>query len=179
MLFRSNQFTHTLPALQKAFESAFSMYEKLAEYYEENGYFVNSPSRAYRYEVLLGFACSYDAEREALYKELLTYDIYLRENMKSRPGFAKDLSCYKERIRDFYAEESKVRKLLPDYQEYQMRQIAKMIHIDVFKYAVWEENADKRMDEGRTEMLVLFDYKKRNPLTKEACYLLIRGEVYD
>lgn len=173
LYYNSNQFTHTIPVLQKAFESAFSMYEKLAEYYEEKGYFVNSPSRAYRYDVLLGFACSYDVGREELYKELLTYDIYLRENMKSRPGFAQDLSCYKDRIRDFYAEEDKVKKLLPAYHEYQIRQITKMVHIDVFKYAVWEENADKRMAESEMGMLVLFDYKKRNPLTKEASILLV------
>ncbi len=173
LYYNSNQFTHTLPVLQKAFPSAFAMYEKLAEYYEEKGYFVNSPSRSYRYEVLLGFACSYDEEREELYKELLTYDIYLRENMKSRPLFAKDLSREKDRIRDFYGEVDKVREMLPAYYEYQIRQIAKMVHIDAFQYTVWEEDADKRMREGGAETLVLFDYKKRNPLTKEASILLI------
>ena len=99
LYYNSGQFRHTLRILQNAFESPFRLYEKLAEYYEENGYFVNSPARSYRYDVLLAFAIFVDKEREALYRELLTYDMYLREKCKSRPGFARDLLPYKEEIR--------------------------------------------------------------------------------
>ncbi len=176
LYYNSNQFTHTLPVLERAFEGAFAMYERLAEYYEESGYFLNSPSRAYRYEALLQFACLYDKEKEALYKELLTYDIYLRENMKSRPGFSKDMTVYKERLQDFYKYEEKLRELLPLYTEYQPRQIAKMTHIEAFSYAVWEENVDKRMSRSEAPAAVLFDYKQRSPLTNEARILLVPME---
>ena len=68
LYYNSSQFTHTLPVLESLFASPFSMFEKLAEYYEENGYFVNSPSRQYRYEVLLEFALRYGKGQEELYK---------------------------------------------------------------------------------------------------------------
>lgn len=168
LYYNSNQFVHTLAVLEKAFDSPFAMFEKMADYYEENGYFVNSPSRAYRYEVLLGFACAYDGEREALYKELLTYDIYLRENMKSRPVFAAELTEYKEQIRNFYEREERIRTLLPAYGEYQTRQIARMTHMEMFRYAVWEAENETSITELPEPAFVLFDYSRRNPLNGEA-----------
>lgn len=168
LYYNSSQFIHTLPVLEKAFESPFAMYGQLAEYYKEKGYFVNSPSRVYRYEALLAFACLKDAVHEELYKELLTYDIYLRENMKSRPDFAKDLSPYKERVKGFYMEEERLKELLPAYRDYQTRQIAKMTHMEVFTYCVWEDTAEGRMMKAAEETGVLFDYKNREPLTKAA-----------
>jgi Fe-S oxidoreductase len=167
LYYNSGQFAHTLPVLERVFESPFAFYEKLADYYEENGYFLNNPSRSYRYEVLLGFACCHDGGREALYRELLTYDMYLRENMKSRPGFAKDLSEYKGRIRHFYEDEERMREVLPDYGAFQPRQAARMTHMEVFCYPVWVE-APAGMDRLEEPQMVLFDYGRRNPLTKEA-----------
>ena len=82
---------HTLPVLEKAFSDPFCLYERLAEYYEEKGYFINNPARGYRYQVLLDFAVSAEPEKEELYRQLLTLDMYLRENMKSRPAFALTL----------------------------------------------------------------------------------------
>lgn len=168
LYYNSSQFTHTLPVLEEVFDSPFSMYEQLAGYYEEEGYFVNSPSRAYRYEVLLTFACACDGEREELYRELLTYDIYLRENMKSRPGFAKELTMYRERFRDLYEREEVVRRLLPDYGRYQLKQIARMTHTEVFTYPVWEKDVKLRRQRLTEQAMVLFDYENRNPLNHEA-----------
>lgn len=203
LYYNSNQFAYTLKVLEKVFESPFEMFEKLADYYEEKGYFVNSPSRVYRYEVLLAFACSYDKEKEELYKELLTFDIYLRENMKSRPAFAADLSEYKETFKNFFEEEERVRMLLPAYGEYQMRQIMRLTHIEVFQHSIWEMIAEEReertvcekgwREDGRREdgwaedveseeqykepVYILFDYKKRDPLTNEAKTMKIKGET--
>ena len=46
LYYNSGQFTHTLPVLEKAFPGPFAMYEALADYYQEQGYFTNSPARA-------------------------------------------------------------------------------------------------------------------------------------
>lgn len=170
LYYNSNQFTHTLPVLGKSFDGAFAMFEKLAEYYKEKGYFTNNPSRVYRYEVLLEFALIYGKGEEGLYKELLTYDIYLRENMKSRPGFARDLEGYKVRFREFYNDAFRLRKILPGYEEFQPRQIARMTHLEMFSYPVWESKggAEWKMEKLAEQRMVLFDYRKRSPLTNEA-----------
>ncbi len=170
LYYNSNQFTHTLPVLEKSFDGAFAMFEKLAEYYKEKGYFTNNPSRVYRYEVLLEFALIYGKGEEGLYKELLTYDIYLRENMKSRPGFARDLEGDKGRFREFYNDAFRLRKILPGYEEFQPRQIARMTHLEMFSYPVWESRggAEWKMEKLAEQRMVLFDYRKRSPLTNEA-----------
>ena len=176
LYYNSGQFAHTLPVLEQVFESPFVFYERLADYYEENGYFINNPSRSYRYEALLGFAGRYDSRREGLYRELLTYDMYLRENMKSRPGFAMDLSKYKGRIRNVYEEESRLREALPEYEEFQPKQIARMTHVEVFRYPVWEESTGG-MPEFDEPQMALFDYRRRNPLTKEARIIIWREQA--
>lgn len=166
--YNSNQFTHTLPVLLQNFENAFQMYEALADYYEREGLFLQTPARGYRYQVLLSFACKTDGGREALYKELLTFDFYLRENAKSRPFFAADLSVYHKEIRDFYQEEERNPNYLLKYRNYHAKQMLKMTHIDVFYYKVWEKEPEKIVKKEERPVFVLFDYSARSPLTQEA-----------
>lgn len=175
LYYNSNQFTHTLPFLQNAFTSPFAMFEELADFYEEKGYFVNSPARSYRYEILLQFAEMKDGRNSEIYRELLTYDMYLRENLKSRPGFAKDFSPEeKEFIRNVYRKEEEDRSLLPSYREYDWKQLSKMTHIEVFRYPVWDImtwSSESKTDTDAT--YILFDYKNRNRLNYEAATFTI------
>lgn len=192
--YNSNQFTHTLPVLEQAFDSVFVMYEKLADFFEEQGYFVNNPARSYRYEILLAFARKYDSAREALYKELLVYDLYLRENVKSRPDFCADITqpAIKEAIRSFYQMEEQERKYLPEYEGYDWKQLSKMTHLEPFNYPVWDVERMNAFcaDDSREEMClrddgtqtcayILFDYKRRDPLTGSAFTQLVKKEHAD
>lgn len=172
LYYNSGQFVHTLPVLEKAFFSPFSLYERLAEYYEEKGYFINNPARGYRYQALLDFAVSAEPEKEEAYRQLLTLDMYLRENMKSRPSFALTLleeQEIKEKINDFYRREEKYPTCLTEYVQegYTSRQMARMTHIECFTLPVWEKEFLERTDEKNIYYL-LFDYRKRNPLNQEA-----------
>lgn len=188
LYYNSNQFVHTLPFLETAFEGPFDMFEALARFYDENHFFTNSPARAYRYQLLLSFAEEKDPNNLAIYKELLTYDMYLRENLKSRPVFAEDLSEKKEiteeiknAIRNFYREEEQTRKWLPSYERYDWKQLSKMTHLEHFEYPVWMETEELmayvscREDTYKTvQQGVLFDYNHRDPLTYEAHTQLVK-----
>ncbi len=176
LYYNSNQFVHTLTVLERVFEGPFAMYEALADYFEKEGYFLESPSRAYRYQVLLQFAVKYDREQEELYRELLLYDMYLRENLKSRPEFASKLreqEACKAYIRDFYRQEEQERVYLPAYDAYDSKQMSKMTHMEPFRYPVW----DMQSDAVEGLYYVLFDYKERSPLTKEARTIIVAPEV--
>jgi len=188
--YNSAQFTHTIPFLERAFPDPFAMYEALADFYGKRGYFTSSPARAYRYHVLLAFALEYDPGRQEMYRELLTYDMYLRENVKTRPDFAPEISGFKDIIWGFYKKEEKERKLLPHYVGYGWKQLSKMTHLEPFFYPVWDigrmleeygvygrgsfgrygqsssGKGSGNSADGRT--FVLFDYQKRNPLNYEA-----------
>lgn len=173
LYYNSNQFTHTLPVLEKVFPTPFAMYEAMAAFYEQKGYFTNSPARAYRYQVLLEFAEKYDGKHAALYRELLTYDMYLRENLKSRPAFARELTEDKKTvIREFYRKEEEERKYLPDYASYDWKQLSKMTHLEPFGYPMWDVDSMVAMGQENSavsdRLYILFDYRNRNPLTYEA-----------
>ena len=173
LYYNSNQFTTTLPLLEAFFARPFAMYQALADFYEDNGYFVTTPSRIYRYQVLLDFILSIaPGEHLAYFKEALTYDIYLRENAKSRPDFAPDLQEYKNVITDFYRKEAENHRFLPESSQYDARQLQRMTHLEVLQYPVFSKEKMAELKNGLWEKeesyFVLFDYASRNPLTYEA-----------
>lgn len=177
LYYNSAQFTHTLPVLEEVFSSPFRLYEELAAYYEKKGYFINNPARSYRYQVLLDFALSVDPDRESLYRQLLTLDMYLRENLKSRPEFALNLqetSERKEKINEFYRNEEKTPHFLREYVNdgFHSRQMARMTHIECFSLPVWESPFTETAEKEKVYFL-LFDYRKRNPLNQEARTILL------
>ncbi len=177
LYYNSCQFTHTLPVLEKEFSSPFALYEALSQYYEEKGYYINTPARAYRYQVLLEFAQQKAPARSELYAQLLTFDMYLRENLKSRPAFAL---CWqqgeeeKEQVRAFYRQEAQTPQYLTGYEGYQPQQLMKMTHIEYFTYPVWQQNMKTTQMSQKTA--ILFDYQKRDPLTYDAAYYMIIKE---
>ncbi|MBU9746686.1 B12-binding domain-containing radical SAM protein [Lachnospiraceae bacterium ASD3451] len=166
--YNSGQFSHALEELVKVFEHPFALYEGLALFYEEEGFDRVSQSRIQKYDILLAFAVKNDPEREELYRELLLLDLYLRENVKSRPKWAPSQEQWKQESREFYRQEEKRRCYLPDYEAYDARQLAKMTHLEFFRYPV---NGAGGKRAGRT--VLLFDYKHKNPLTNEALVLEI------
>lgn len=166
--YNSGQFAHSLPVMIADFgQGAFAFYEALADFYEEQGFFVETPSRIYRYQALLSFAKSIHPERQELYKELLLFDLYVRENLKSRPDFAPDLHDLQPVIHAFYKKEESERRYLPHLSEISAPQLSRMTHLEPFSYSVWATDVSgvKRLPE---QAFLLFDYDHRDPLTREA-----------
>lgn len=187
--YNSGQFAHSLPVMIADFGSrmaagqqalaeeqhgravsgqgAFAFYEALAAFYEEQGFFVETPSRIYRYQALLSFAKTIHPEREELYKELLLFDLYVRENLKSRPDFAPDLHDLQSVIHAFYKKEESERRYLPHLSEIPAPQLSRMTHLEPFSYSVWATDVSevKKLQE---QIFLLFDYDHRDPLTREA-----------
>lgn len=166
LYYNSNQFTVTLPVAIRRFSSAFAFFEALSDYYEEQGYFVQSPARSYRYQVLLAFLkeqLSLEEMEEMFFAECLTVDLYLRENCKTRPDFAPDASQYKENMRAFYRKEAEQHNVLGRaYARYDARMLARSVHMEPLRFDYETGNLRK------TPEYLLFDYKDRNALTYEA-----------
>ena len=164
--FNSHQFTYTMKKLLQAFKTPFAMFQAMSEYYENQKLTGQNHSRLKRTQILRSFALEYDFVQAALYEELLLLDLYLRENSKSRPHWAADLSVWKKEIADFYRKETDEPQFLLDYDGYNYRQRMHMTHLEVFQEDVLEI--------GRKDgYWVLFDYRKRNPLTGNAAYFII------
>ena len=151
--YNSRQFEHTLAALEKMTSSPFCMFENLWKYYKDNGLCYIQHKRSARYEILLDFVKN-NCEQTELFKELLVYDYYLRENAKTRPAFAGENALGKEKIRQFYEEEATAHRYLSGYTDYDKNQMRKMTHLEYFPIL---------------KKTVLFDYMHRNPINYEAC----------
>ena len=149
--YNSGQFCCTMAALEQEFASPFCMYECLAAYYDEKNAFAVSHSRIGRYEILYDFSVKTCKERSEQYMEMLTLDMYLRDNVKKRPEFLRESGVSSDEAAAFYKKEEKERTYLKAYEGYDRRQMRKMTHLE-------------RID-GKT---VLFDYKNRDPLTGNA-----------
>lgn len=169
MYYNSAQFTASMRLLLSFFETPFEMYEALSEYYGQRVGQERKLSRTERYELLLEFAKQYVGGREEQFQECLTYDLYLRENMKNRPSFAPSADSYREQIKEFYRREAAKRQYLPEYEGFDGKQLARMTHMEHF-------NRHPVTGEER-ETFLLFDYRRRNPLTFEAAVIELEGQV--
>lgn len=114
--YNSGQFQNTLEYLENFFPDAFSIYERLGSFYMEKGYGDVSHTRMRRYEILLEFLEDMPEISVDQVKDQMVYDLYLRENLKSRPGFARDQKPFERQIWDFRKREK----------------VAKNAHVEVF-----------------------------------------------
>ena len=114
--YNSGQFQNTLEYLENFFQDAFSIYERLGSFYMKKGYGDVSHTRMRRYEILLEFLEDVPEISMDQVKDQMVYDLYLRENLKSRPGFARDQKPFERQIWDFRKREK----------------VAKNAHVEVF-----------------------------------------------
>ena len=114
--YNSGQFQNTLEYLEKFFPDAFSIYERLGSFYMEKGYGDISHTRMRRYEILLEFLEDMPEISMDQVKDQMVYDLYLRENLKSRPGFARDQKPFERQVWNFRKREK----------------VAKNAHVEVF-----------------------------------------------
>ena len=159
--YNSGQFVHTLPMIERLYENPFDFFQELGDFYRAKGYSEAAHNRIQRYEILLEFLQDEKQQDEAFFRQMMVLDLYARENMKTRPRFAKDPSEWKNESRDFYQKEAETRTLLPLYTTYDWKQLQRMTHVEVFDYDVLG-NGEKAC------MVLLFDYQKRDPLTGNA-----------
>lgn len=152
--YNSGQFEITMKVMEPLFESAFAMFQEFGAFYEEKGYFGMSHSRIRRAEILLEFMREQKSEDAVLQmlEESLTFDLYYRENCKSRPFWAPSPAEFKEQTRYYCKNGVKS-------------------HVEPFHYR-FPEKSKKALNEIPTRLkqpvYMLFDYENRDPLDHQA-----------
>ncbi len=160
--YNSGQFDYSIRYLEHFYPVRMQLFEKLNQYYEDLGLTLMAHGRLRRYEILLSFykdkvlpelslkdAASADEFME-VFEEILLMDLYLREDLKSKPAFAAG------RVRS--------RNLKELYEQY--RKEYQFIHIEQFAY-----DLEASVREGKAvkkETIVLFHYGNRDPLSHSA-----------
>lgn len=106
----SGQFRNSLRYIMEFQNSAFDFFRDLGEYYREKGWEGLQWKRLDRYTILRSFLesrrCEKTKQQELWDRDkldrLLLHDLYLRENLKKRPAWAKEYKERKKEIAEFF-----------------------------------------------------------------------------
>lgn len=158
--YNSNQYMLSLKVLEPYFEEPFLLYHQLGVFHRDNGYMNRSFSRMGRCMILREFAASSCPQAEKDLDQALLFDLYIRENMKSRPAWAENIADHRKKQMEYLRRTGRERKYC---------------HMEPFKksflekYGLWTDKAEE-ISGNREKVWVLFDYEKRDPLTAAAAY---------
>ncbi|MCI8857955.1 MAG: B12-binding domain-containing radical SAM protein [Lachnospiraceae bacterium] len=158
--YNSGQFALTIKVLELTKKNPFALFLELGEFYERHGLLAMSHSRMRRCEILLDYIEENDASHRELYQETLTFDLYQRENMKSRPVWAPELSTFKDVFR-VYCKKGKLSHLEPFW--YDMETIRQVKTLTAYP------------DKNKTQSFYLFCYQERDALTGQATTVRVEG----
>lgn len=152
--YNSGQYEVSMKVLETQCESPFEMFTRLGAFYEKNGYFGMSHSRMRRAQILLAFAQEEATEAAPVLAESLTFDLYYREPIKSRPPWAQDAAEWRELAKKYAIKGGQS-------------------HVERFFYRF----PDKRIrtlrclpEREERAQYVRFDYTRRDPLDHQAFY---------
>ncbi len=141
----SRQFEQTLSYAVPLFRSPYDFFFTLAKYYKNNHFQKMPTGRSYRYEALLSFLTSLFPEKEAVFKELLSFDYMLREKPKKALWFFPE-NCRKGEPENTYEA--------------------------FFRYPVFSP-AEIDIPHSGGSFHVRFDYHTRDPITYNASCTVI------
>lgn len=150
--YNSGQFEITMKLIDVVYPDSFGFFLRLGQFYEHMGYLGMNHSRIRRCEILLEFLKQEKQVSIELMEEALLYDLYYRENMKSRPYWAGNISEF-SKITKTYCKNGK------------------LSHIEPFSYHFPDKSQKtinelpERLEEG---IYVLFEYEKRDALDHQA-----------
>lgn len=159
--YNSGQFSNTIRFLEHKFITPFQLYEAIATYYREHSLFGANQARIRRYMILKDFSQDYlsGKEQEAL-NQIMIYDLYLREKLKSRPEFVMEGESYKKLYKAFLSQQSDQYK------------IGNSVHIEHFTLDL--ELIAESGNIVERDYFILFDYTKPRNLYQE-CYVVKLG----
>ena len=156
--YNSGQFVYSIEFLEHFYPSPMQLYQSISDYYESTGKAMQAHNRIKRYEILLDFFKEVVIESKAkvdtallsVFEEILLLDLYLREDLKSRPAFSPAKLPQKE-----------LRLLYDNYKADH-----KTLHIERFQHDVLGSAASGTAIQKET--IILFNYANRNILSRAA-----------
>lgn len=165
--YNSAQYTKSLPYVMTFAKTPFVFFEQLAVYYNQHNAVGVKHARLFYYELLMNFTLqTYPEADEDVLKQLLIYDLYLRENIKKRPAWTNTTALEKKEATAFYRMDS-TGKYFPEMQPYNSKKAAAYTHIE--KFMIDMDTYEKK------EWWALFNYHNRDPLTYDAHVWEIKG----
>ena len=148
----------------------FKFFEDLSKWWNDSEYDEVSHGKMELYAKIFEFFGQYSplVENVGMIKELLRFDIFLGDNMKTIPESLKRSMSEEEKTfeREFYENKENVEKFLPELSAYSPKQLLRMCRIEFFDIDPFTT------EKGKTA--VLFDYYGRDIILNKARTLVIK-----
>lgn len=132
--YNSNRYKLSIKFLSGLFATPFEFFFRLSHFYQQNQHHLRPHSKVEYYDILLDFLlyhCS-DCVKFNQLVVAITYDIYSHEKAKKLP--LRLGSGSKNGIYEFFDNRDNVERYLPEYIEFDTKQIMRNAHIEVFPY---------------------------------------------
>ena len=171
--YNSRQFEHVLKFLESFYETPFDMFDAIGQYYDHHGTDGVQYKREARYEMLRSFFIeNHDLGRE-IFDSLLTFDYYLRENVKTRPSWSREYPVDKKVYNDFF-KSGGTEEIALLREGYDSKVAARSMHVEpVVAGAVSWIDSNRCSENNDSVRYAVFDYDNRDPLTGDAAYIII------
>lgn len=169
LYYNSGQFQNTIACVEPLFEDAFTLYEKLGQFYEKKGYSEISHSRMRRYEILLEFV---KEELEELEEQSAGKSGNQDPEVENPAGKAAEdcrgmETATWEKVADSMIYDLYLRENLKSHPSFEYDQ-------KPYEKAVWEYRRQEKVPRTahievfRDGKILLFDYENRDPLLHNA-----------
>lgn len=160
LYYNSSKCIYTLKYIVPFFDSPFKFYETLANYWTDNNHHLVQHNKIELYTILFSFCKKYFDDKIDAIKDLLKFDMFLNDNIKSLPlwlGYSK-LQSQIDKIKSFYNDKNNIQKYLPEFINYEAKQINRMTHIEFFDYDIitWLDGGNLNASQN----MILFNYIK-------------------
>ncbi|HCL02639.1 MAG TPA: B12-binding domain-containing radical SAM protein [Lachnoclostridium phytofermentans] len=157
--YNSGQFKETLAFIEHFIKSPFHFYEDLAKFYETSGLFGLNHNRIRRYEILLEYLIErFDSKVVSVAKQMMIFDLYKRERLKTRPSFAPYPEEYKKVFKAYLTSQGTNKK-------------GEQLHLEHFDYDIIEAASTGNIVEK--DLIIKFDYQKKTILHGEAEFTIL------
>lgn len=153
--YNSGQFPMSICLLERQYDSPYRMFEELGMFYEAGGYIDRNHSRNGRMEILLEFVERFFPSEAEVFRQAAVYDIYSRENAKSRPKWAADMAEWKALTRRYCTRGS-------------------LSHVERFEYRFYGDHTT--VGEKCAPYYLQFHYDERDSRNHQALCTLLKTE---
>ncbi|USF28957.1 B12-binding domain-containing radical SAM protein [Clostridium sp. MD294] len=164
--YNSGKACKTIEYAISFFETPFDFYEALGDYWIEKRYNEMQHSKIELYTILYHFVCDTEctAQHKDIFKEYLKLDIFMNDNVKTLPDWLIEEEQEKQKRWEYYNNTALIKHKAVHLSEQTPKQLSKRCHICFLEYDIFSESKYKK------QIVILFDYGKRDILTKKYHY---------
>lgn len=179
--YNSGKAINTIKYILNYFNSPFDFFEAFTLYWQKNEFNNIAHNKMKLYQILFEFLIQINDKEKDILKEIIKFDIYLNDNIKSLPAWLENNNnnnLLKEKQKLFYSNKEYIEKYLPHFINKDSKYISRVCHFEKFNIDIKTLIETDFKDIIKTDNFILFDYYTKNDLVyKVTKYFFKEGDI--